>query len=111
MKMIMKVLFILAIPFVFIIDLVLLVVEIACLFDVGTDPHINFPCIRAMLRKIKGKSSSVVKDNHDMMETKRPLAEVKKSLTTQIGPCWLRVVIYLMVVVLLIWFFVAVFAG
>ena len=46
-----------------------------------------------------------------MVETKFSLAEVKKSLITQIGPCWIRAVIYLTVAVLLICFIVVVFAG
>jgi hypothetical protein len=107
----MKILFVLIIPFVFIVDVVLLVSSIASLFD-GMNLGIDlFPCTRAMLRKIKGKSSSVVKDNHDIEETKRSLAEVKKSLIAQIGPCWIRVVIYLTVAVLLICFIVVVSAG
>ena len=111
MKIIMKILFVLIIPFVFIVDVVLLVLSIASLFD-GSDSDIDlFPCTRAILRKMKGNSYSAVKDSYDMVETKFSLTEVKKSLITQIGPCWIRAVIYLTVAVLLICFIVVVFAG
>jgi hypothetical protein len=107
----MKILFLLIIPFVFIVDVVLLVSSIASLFE-GMNFGIDlFPCTRAILRKIKGNSYSAEKDSYDMMETKFSLAEVKKSLITQIGPCWIRAVIYLTVAVLLICFIVVVFAG
>ena len=111
MKITMKILFVFIIPFVFIVDVVLLVLNIYSLFDGSYLDNDLFPCTRAILRKIKGNSYSAVKDSYDMMKTEFSLAEVKKSLIAQIGPCWIRVVIYLTVAVLLICFIVVVSAG